>query len=331
MAAASKNIETWRCMFDDEDHLESRTFPAIHKTILGLVCSDLRQQLELSTATIDDKDADGRTALSWAAAKGDADAVKLLLHFGANPNVCSRKGQSPLHWAGQNPSERSIEIVQALLGHNADVNLVDQWNRTVLVNAAADNGDPECLKCLVDAGADINWRDCHKRTSLGYAAKRGVTRAVEFFLSRGADPHIPDHWGYTPLCEAVHENHHQVLRILLQVDGIVTTAKTKEGKSILHIAALHGDIETLQALNDGRLEVLNPLERDNEGLSPPDLFNSREDKDPVLREAFVALANLEIGVGEGDDAELQSEEDSGDENESNFVDAIEHQVDEEAA
>jgi ankyrin repeat protein len=316
-------------MFDDEDHLESRTFPAIHKTVLGLVHSDLRQQLELSTATIDDKDADGRTALSWAAAKGDADAVKILLQFGANPNVCSRKGQSPLHWGGQNPSERCVEIIQALLDHGADVNLVDQWNRTVLVNAAADNGDPECLKRLVDAGADINWRDCHKRTSLGYAAKRGVARAVEFFLSRGADPHIPDHWGYTPLCEAVHENHHQVLRILLQVNGMITTAKTKEGKSILHIAALHGDIETLHALKDGRLEVLNPLERDNEGLSPRELFDSREDTDPALEEAFVALVSLGIRSDEGDDVELQLEEHSGDESESAFVDAVEHQVDEE--
>lgn len=78
-------------MFDDEDRLESRTFPAIHKTVRGLVNSDLRQQLELSTATIDDKDADGRTAISWAAAKRDANAVKILLQFGANPNVAHEK------------------------------------------------------------------------------------------------------------------------------------------------------------------------------------------------------------------------------------------------
>ena len=316
-------------MFDSEDHLESRTFPAIHKTVLGLVHSDLRQQLELSTATIDDKDADGRTALSWAAAKGDADAVKILLEFGANPNVCSRKGQSPLHWGGQNPSERCVEIVQALLDHEADVNLVDQWNRTVLVNAAGDNGDPECMKRLVDAGADINWRDCHKRTSLGYAAKRGVARGVEFLLSRGADPHIPDHWGYTPLCEVVHENHHQALKILLQVDNIITTAKTKEGKSILHIAALHGDIETLHALKDGRFEVLNPLEHDNEGFSPRDLFDAREDKDLALEKAFVALLNPIIRGDKRDDVDLQLEEDSEDESASAFVDAVERQVGEE--
>jgi ankyrin repeat protein len=92
LAATSTMVDAWRCMFDDEDHLESRIFPAVHKTILGLVNADLRQQLELSTSTIDSKDADGRTALSWAAAKGDADAVNILLEFGANPNVCSRRG-----------------------------------------------------------------------------------------------------------------------------------------------------------------------------------------------------------------------------------------------
>jgi ankyrin repeat protein len=104
-----------------------------------------------------------------------------------------------------------IHQKDAVRSYNADVNLVDQWNRTVLVNAAADNSDPDCLKRLIDAGADPNWRDCHKRTSLGYAAKRGVVRAVDFFLSCVADPHIPDHWSYTPLWEAIRENYHQVL------------------------------------------------------------------------------------------------------------------------
>jgi len=80
---------------------------------------------KLSTAAIDDTDVDGRTALSWAAAKGDADAVNILLEFGADPNLWSNRGQSPLQWAGQNTSRRCAEILQTLLDHNADVNLVD--------------------------------------------------------------------------------------------------------------------------------------------------------------------------------------------------------------
>jgi ankyrin repeat protein len=40
-----------------------------------------------------------------------------------------------------------------------------------LINATSDLEDPECVELLVESGADINWRDCHKRTPLGYAAK----------------------------------------------------------------------------------------------------------------------------------------------------------------
>ena len=61
---------------------------------------------------------------------------------------------------------RCAEIMQALLGHNADV---DFQNRIVLINAAGDLDDLECLRILVDASSHLNWRDCHKRTAVGIA------------------------------------------------------------------------------------------------------------------------------------------------------------------
>ena len=125
--------DNWRCLFDDEDYLESRNFPPLHKTVLGLVRNDLQQQLEASASTIDDRDADGLTALHWAAAKGDIDAVNALLKFSATPNVRSRRGHSPLSWASQIPSQQRIEIVQTLLAHGADVNHTDSYNRTPLL------------------------------------------------------------------------------------------------------------------------------------------------------------------------------------------------------
>ena len=85
-------INAWRCLFDDEEHLESRAFPPLHKIILGLSSLDLQMQLEFSSTGIDEKDADGRTALSWAATRGDLRSVSLLLQFRADPNVASLRG-----------------------------------------------------------------------------------------------------------------------------------------------------------------------------------------------------------------------------------------------
>ena len=197
--ARSSTIDAWRCLFDDEEHLESRAFPPLHKIVLGLISMDLKQQLELSTANIDDKDADGRTAISWAATRGDPRSVTILLQHGADPNASSVRGQTPLHWASQNPTRKGPRILQALIDSDANVNAVGYWNRTALIYASCNQDDPEILEVLVKGGAKLDFQDCHQLTSLGYAARMGKFRGLEYLLSAGADASICDSWGYPPL------------------------------------------------------------------------------------------------------------------------------------
>jgi ankyrin repeat protein len=292
------------------------------------VKSDLRQQLALSTSEVDDTDADGRTALSWAAAKGDADTVKILLEFGANPNACSHRSQSPLQWAGQNPSERCAEIMEALLDHGADVNLVDFQNRIVLVNAAGDLDDLECLRILVDAGSHLNWRDCHKRTAVGVAAGGGKTENVSYLISRGADPRIPDHFGYAPIHQAVEHNYHRLLERLLQEHDIIPTTKAANGMTILHIAALWSDIETMRLLaTNEEIKILDPDECNDEGLTPQNLFDDRENVTPELREAFRALIDAILRNDDTPEpSDVESNHDSNDNDcDREYTDAVEFQ------
>jgi ankyrin repeat protein len=308
-------METWRCMFDGEEYLESRTFPPLHKIVLKLTSIDLRQQLEISTSTIDETDSDGRTALSWAAARGDAEATKILLKFGADPNILSWKNQSPLHWAAQSLAGTCAEICQALLDSGADVNCVDDWKRTPLIYASADQDDPHTLEPLFHSGANLDPRDCYGRTPLGYAAKMKRTRVLKLLLSQGADPYIPDSLGYTPLFEAVQQNHHQILRLLLR-SGIVPISKTMNGRSIVHVAAICGDVETMQILASGEIKEPNVDTKDDDGLTPQDLFSQRDDVSPELEDAFQALVNTIFGsIRDGND----------DDDIEPFADAIEYQ------
>ena len=106
-----------------------------------------------------------------AAVKSDARAVGILLELGANPNTISHRGHGPLSWAAQSREPRRREVIEKLLAANADGNWADKSNRTPLINSTADVDDPECLRLLIDYGADINWQDCHQRTAVGYAAK----------------------------------------------------------------------------------------------------------------------------------------------------------------
>ena len=183
-------------MFDDEGYLESRVFPPVHKIVLGLCRGDLRQTLEMSSSDIDDLDMDGRTALSWAAATSDARAIEILLEFGANPNVVSHRGHGLLSWAAQSREPGRRDVVEKLLSSSADANWADKNNRTPLINSTSDVDDPECLRLLIDHGAEINWQDCHRRTAVCYAAKMNRMANLRYLLEVGADYSIPDHWGH---------------------------------------------------------------------------------------------------------------------------------------
>ena len=205
-------------MFNDEKYFDSRQFPLFHKIILGLNGADLGNQLELSASQLNARDADGRTALSWAAARGDEAAVSQLLHAKANPNIAGHDGRTPLHWAALSSSH---ETVKMLLGFKADTDARDQWLRTPIHyascnHAARNKDDPEYGATLLAHGADINAQDCHERTGLGYAAKCNHHECLAMLLRKEADPSIADNWGFTPLFEAAKASHHESLRLLTQ-------------------------------------------------------------------------------------------------------------------
>jgi len=280
--------DKWRCMFNSEAYLESRSFPSLHKIVLGLVSTDLESHLQISTAGIDDRDLDGRTALSWAAAKGNLAAVKTLLKYEANMETPSRRGQTALTWAMHNTSENRLPVARALLEKGCNVNTYDDNNRVALIFAASMGDEPDVLRLLVEEyKAEVNWRDCHKRTALGYAAKANLTRNMEFLLEHGADTSIADHWGYTPLIETVYQNHHDALQVLLKKEAVIPNHKAANGMGVAHVAAVHADERTLEILSKADVSLLSRDEPNDDGLTPLKLFEEeRDDINDGLRSVF---------------------------------------------
>ena len=75
------------------------------------------------------RDSTGNTPLSWAAAFGNAEAVKLFLAASAEVNTKNKDGVTPLHgaaWSGH------TDVVKLLLAATADINARDNAGRTAL-------------------------------------------------------------------------------------------------------------------------------------------------------------------------------------------------------
>ena len=97
--------------------------------------------------------ADGMTALHWAAQKGDVELAKVLLYASANVRATTRiGGYTPLLIASRNGD---AAMVDALLAGGADPNNATANGTTALMLAAAD-GRNDAVKVLLAKGADVN-------------------------------------------------------------------------------------------------------------------------------------------------------------------------------
>jgi len=128
--------------------------------------------------------ADGATALHWAAHLDDLTTADLLLRAGARANAANDLGVTPLYLACTN---RSAAMVERLLTARADANAALMNGETVLMNCAR-TGDVRAVKVLLAAGARVNVKEpTHDQTPLMWAAAEGHSDVVGLLLEAGAD------------------------------------------------------------------------------------------------------------------------------------------------
>jgi ankyrin repeat protein len=113
-------------------------------------------------------DENGATAFLRAAQSGDVVLMKLLLAHGADPNINTTLGVTPLHVAAgigwvegityEWGEKENLEAVKLLLDLGADVNAQADTGRTAL-HGAAHKGRPAVVQALYDHGAKLNVHD----------------------------------------------------------------------------------------------------------------------------------------------------------------------------
>ena len=126
--------------------------------------------------------------LFFAAQRGHAEVVQLLLERGANPNTSFTYG-SPLHAAAR---ANDTIVVRLILEHGGDPNLrAGDFDQSPL-HEAADRGAIEVVKLLIEGGANVNFRNNKGRPAIHEAAASGHQDMVDLLRRFGATPNLPE-------------------------------------------------------------------------------------------------------------------------------------------
>ena len=179
---------------------------------------------------------------------------------------------SPLHRAAE---RGDIQAMRTLLDQGADVNAKDYGEglqttiHPTALHVAAEKGRMEAMTLLLDRGANINARDRFSFTPLHYANKS--VEASQLLLDRGADVNAKNYFGWTPLAGAASQGNVQVVELLLN-RGADINAKADSGETALHAAAKEGKVQVVQLLLERGALV---DEKNAEGKTPAALAREK--------------------------------------------------------
>lgn len=280
----------FEAVFTDRECLEELGFSRLHKIVLGIVGGSLSDQLNVDGLDINKCDNSGRTSLSWAAQRGDAIAVNLLLEHNADPNLTTPAGMAPIHFAVE---ALAPTCIAPLLAHGADSFAVDHNKHTTLHFAVSYHDDEAYLLRIIQAGADLDARTDYDYTPLINAVSKDHARAVKCLLDNGADINRLGQHGQSPAQYAVDYNSHACLRLLLD-RGADCTVLSEDGPTIVHAAVRHGDVRTVRMLLDaprGILAVEDLEAESRDGLTIEEHVRQRMQEEPLagFPEAVAAL------------------------------------------
>lgn len=206
----------------------------------------------------------GQTPLTWAAASGHEEVVKLLQATKGVDRSPSRDGRTPLSWAAGNGH---VLVVRQLLETKDIDNTNDEHGRSPLWWAVL-NGHQSIIRMLLErTGGDINCRDLKGKTPLCLAATIGdgvIAKLLMAIPLIDVDSH--DTGGRTPLWWAAMNGHEGVVKTLLETRAVNVNVKDHNSRTPLWWAVVNGHIGTVEALL--AVDGIDPDAKDTKGATP---------------------------------------------------------------
>ena len=238
MAALAGNLKTVKALLDilpdpGKRDLEGRT-PLHMAAICGrtdiisvlagrTIPEDPPNKASINNA-IDSTDNKFQTPLIIATRMGNVAAASLLVELNADVTMKDETGKTAMHYAVLN----CPQVVETLLNENEDIAFIEDNDKCTAVHIAARSGHVKSI--------------------------RNITNAVRIAGRLAEAVDICDIKGRTPLHYAAENGHQEVTEVL--ADGGESAAlEDNEGKLPAELAAAHGHLATLKALNRGKLKI----------------------------------------------------------------------------
>jgi ankyrin repeat protein len=230
---------------------DSRLADAVKRQDAAEVEALLRQNVDVNVPQ-----ADGTTALHWAAHWSDLDTAGRLIAAGANPGALNQLGVAPLSLACTNGDARMVakllqagadpdakgarvppllvcartgntEAVRALIARKANVNGREPLRDQTALMWAVSQRRADVARILIEHGADVRARSRIMRAVINRANPTDIYTAVVGTVSQG---------GSTPLLFAARQGDVDSTRLLL-ASGADVNELLPDGTSALTVAA----------------------------------------------------------------------------------------------
>lgn len=243
----AQRLEETRSVLSSKQKLRLRKERKIHLQFVNAVRFndlDLFYRLfQKEALKIDATDADGHTALFYAAARGNEVVAEHLLNRGAQ--ICfkgSEARKTPLEKALKGGNKKIISLMFAKAQACDPIE-----NRNNLLICAARGGDVESMRILLeDWKLPVNYCDAKGFSVLHYAARNQHSECVALLIAHGADIDASCR-GITPLFDAIAGRDVASVKALLAAGAKVDALKSKF--SPVHAAASLGESDILQLLD----------------------------------------------------------------------------------
>ena len=238
-------------LFEKHDVFGRWNLKYIHLIVLGCSPLDLSTYLPISTEEVDVADSWGRTALMWAAWRADSTSVSILLRYGADAQASSFNGNSVLMYATYGGS---TDCLRLLLDAGADINHTCHSLVTPPITPANINDNQTTASVRIVGGAAIEASRHQKFTPLYVAALTTQTDSLIYLVERGATTDVTSWNCSTPLSIAIALNNHRAVEALIR-KGTNLSLSSAFTPSYLMNVAVFGDERMIRIFISARPSI----------------------------------------------------------------------------